>query len=647
MLLGDDRRGREEQRNMLLAIALMGVFILGWSYFFAPRPQPPVPPAPLTGQEAPSPRREDASPPLAPATSAGAPLTAPESMLALLGPAAEGAAAEDEITLRDQYLSLTFTRVGARLKRATVLLGEGGKDSVQLVPEARGADANAVYPLGLRFQSDFLGEELDRRRWAAETASDGRSVRFTYEIPGVARIQKEFSLAENPHVVDVSVSYTNLEGAPRRLGLDTSEAAFSLYWGPNVSSGDLKHGMSHQEILWHKDGVNTHEATSGMKAENGTPYFKRVRGAAWAAVKSAYFVVALKPEFNAADVWATGTTEAFRVGLGVPAFDVGPAATETRHFRLYAGPNRSSWLAAAWPGLDSALQFFTMFGIMDWFAKLLLAVLNWFHDHVVANYGLAIIFLTVLVRLVVFPLTYKSMISMKKMQKLQPEMEKIKAEVGDKDPQELQRRIMEMYRERGVNPLSGCLPLLLQMPVFIALYNMLATAYELRHAPFYGWIKDLSAPDALFHLGVSIPIPFMTEPVTTFNLLPFLMAGAMLLNMKFMPSTSASVNPQQKTLLYIMPVFFSLICYNMSAGLNLYILTSTLLGIGQSYLIQHIDLDVDVSKQRKPSRWGKPKNFYAAAQARKREAAKETRRAKKEQQKRDGGKPRPTESSNR
>jgi YidC/Oxa1 family membrane protein insertase len=633
---------------MLLAIALMGLFILGWSYFFAPRPQPPVPAVPVAGQEEVPQRKEGASPPLSTSSNGtGGVAASPEGVLALLGPAAAGAAADDEITLRDDYLSLTFTRVGARLKRATVLLGEGGKDSVQLVPEGRGEDASAVYPLGLRFQPDFLGEELDRRRWAAEVREDGRSVVFRYEIAGVARIEKRFAFAENPHVLDVSVSYTNLEGASRRLGLDTSESAFSLYWGPNVSSGDLKHHMAHQEILWHKDGVNTHEATSGMKAEEGRPYFKRVRGAAWTAVKSAYFVVALKPEFSAADVWASGTTEAFRIGLGAPAFDVEAGATETRSFRLYAGPNRSSWLAAAWPGLDSALQFFTMFQIMDWFAKLLLAVLNWFHDHVVANYGLAIIFLTVLVRLVVFPLTYKSMISMKKMQKLQPEMEKIKAEVGDKDPQELQRRIMEMYRERGVNPLSGCLPLLLQMPVFIALYNMLATAYELRHAPFYGWIKDLSAPDALFHLGVSIPIPFMTEPVTTFNLLPFLMAGAMLLNMKFMPSTSASINPQQKTLLYIMPVFFSLICYNMSAGLNLYILTSTLLGIAQSYLIQHIDLDVDVSKQRKTPRWGKPKNFYAAAQARKREAAKETRRAKKEQQKRDGGKPRPTESSNR
>jgi YidC/Oxa1 family membrane protein insertase len=228
----------------------------------------------------------------------------------------------------------------------------------------------------------------------------------------------------------------------------------------------------------------------------------------------------------------------------------------------------------------------------------------------------------------VFPLTWKSMMSMKRMSALAPEMEKIKQEVGD-DQQEMQKRMMELYRERGVNPFGGCLPLLLQMPVFITLYRMLWSAFELRRAPFL-WMADLSEPDRLIKLPFSIPFPLGIGDIDAINLLPILGAVAMLLSTEFMnPSATAMQNPQQKMMMRFMPVIFSVFMYNLASGLNLYILISTILGIAQSQIIQRMDIKVDTVK-KKPKTAQRPQHFYAAAQARKREAAREMRREKEQ-----------------
>ncbi len=347
-------------------------------------------------------------------------------------------------------------------------------------------------------------------------------------------------------------------------------------------------------------------------------------------MRSAYFVVAMKPGFEQAKGWAVGNPQHFRVGLGAPRAEVAPGETVSWQYRVYLGPNKGEPLAAAWEGLDQVWKFFTMFEVMDKFAKLLLGVLKWFHGNVLANYGLAIIFLTVLVRGAMFPLTLKSMKSMKKMQMLAPEMEKLKQEVGD-DQQELQKRMMELYKERGVNPLGGCLPILLQLPVFIALYRMLWSAIELRRAPFMLWIQDLSEPDRLLQLPFEIPLPFGASGIDSLNLLPILMGVSMLLSQKLMPTSGPAQNPQQKMLMNLMPVIFSVLFYNMAAGLCLYILTSTLLGIAQNYFVHVSDAELKAKKPKKKPRLA-GRHFYSAAQARKREMAKEIRREKKSRQ---------------
>lgn len=181
----------------------------------------------------------------------------------------------------------------------------------------------------------------------------------------------------------------------------------------------------------------------------------------------------------------------------------------------------------------------------------------------IPNYGVAIILLTMLIRLITFPMQYKSFKSMKKMQQIQPELQKIKEKYKD-DSQKMQKETMALFQKAGANPLSGCLPLLLQMPFFFAIYRVLYSAVELVGAPFFGWIHDLSTHDP-------------------FYILPVLMAGSMFLQQKLTPQTS--MDPNQQKVMMFMPLIFGFIMKNLPAGLVLYIFVSTMIQIIQQYFV--------------------------------------------------------------
>ena len=213
----------------------------------------------------------------------------------------------------------------------------------------------------------------------------------------------------------------------------------------------------------------------------------------------------------------------------------------------------------------------------------------------VHNYGLGIIFLVALVRLCLHPLTKKGQVSMMAMQKLQPEMNKLKEQYGD-NKEKLQAETMKLYKTAGFTPMLGCLPMLLQMPIWFALWRGLQASVLLRHAPFLPvWITDLAAPDALIPFakplmdGYSFP---MIGQITSFNLLPILLGVAMFFQQKFSPQAAASSatggqkGASQKQMMYFMTGFFLLIFYNMPSGLNLYIMTSTFAGVAEQYFIR-------------------------------------------------------------
>lgn len=202
------------------------------------------------------------------------------------------------------------------------------------------------------------------------------------------------------------------------------------------------------------------------------------------------------------------------------------------------------------------------FGIWSILAEVILYTLQWFHTFI-PNYGLAIIFLTLVIRSLTFPLQYKSFKSMKKMQDIQPQLTKIREKFKE-DPQRLQRESMELFKKAGVNPLGGCLPMLLQMPIFFAFYRVLYSSVELVNAPFYFWIHDLSNKDPYY-------------------ILPLLMTAAMFLQQKFTPTATA--DPTQKKVMMFMPLVFGLIMKDLPSGLSLYIFISTIFGILQQLLV--------------------------------------------------------------
>ncbi len=619
----DDEQDKSTAINQLIAIIAMTALVVIWMQFFMPRPAPVQPP-------------DAAGTPVSSAPDRPADSGTPSSEKAavesqdwpFLPPVAETTdPTADEVTLENDHLRLVFTRVGGRLKRAYLKLHNYGESEVQLVPEPLTPvepgsvvrEADVEFPMGLRFTEPKIGDELNRRRFDVVSA-DSRSVVFSLTLPGVAEIRKSFRVSDSAYVLETAVEYTNLEPEPRVLGIDRTPA-FYLTWAPDVASEDKLMGIR-PSVVWRQEGKNTILQTSKMRPDTPHTAFD----AEWIALKTAYFVVAFKPEFAGAQSIAQGDQYHYEFGLAVPRTEVKPEETARFAFRLYAGPSQKDYLAAAWDSLPSTIRFFQSVDWMDKFAKLLLALLNAFY-RVIPNYGIAIILLTVLVRLAMYPLTLKSMKSMKRMQMLAPEVEALKSRYKD-DPQELQKKTMELYRERGVNPLGGCLPMILQMPVFFALYRMLWCSYELRGAPFillrfgdYAWIRDLSQPDRLLPLPFMQYVPFLGNTFDYLNVLPILMAVAMVLSQKLTPTSTAMPNDQQRLMMNIMPIFFAFICYKMAAGLNLYILTSTVLGIVQNKWMPAGKVELE----NKPKSVRKKRHFYAAAQERKRRLAKEAK----------------------
>ncbi len=243
-------------------------------------------------------------------------------------------------------------------------------------------------------------------------------------------------------------------------------------------------------------------------------------------------------------------------------------------FSFYMGPKSHAVLSKEGTGLQNAVNF----GFFNIIAKPLLITMNMIHN-VIPNYGVAIILLTIFIKLLFWPLGTKSYKSMNEMKKVQPLMMELREKYKN-DKQRMNQEVMGLYKTYKVNPASGCLPLLAQMPIFFALYRMLYQAIELRHAPFFGWINDLSAPDRLFDLNFSIP---MMQAPYGIPMLTLLMGASFLLQQKMTPTAG---DPMQAKMMMLMPIFMTVLFINFPAGLVLYMFVNNIISMGQQYYIQ-------------------------------------------------------------
>ena len=281
---------------------------------------------------------------------------------------------------------------------------------------------------------------------------------------------------------------------------------------------------------------------------------------AWTALQDKYFIAAAIPTKSGAAVVSRALPKAINAALEFESAGAGPTA---HHVLLYAGPKEHRRLQALGVQLEETVDFgwfiYGSWAIVRFIARPLFHILQFFHGFT-GNYGAAIILLTIGVRVIFVPLSHKSYRSMKDMQSLQPQLQALQKKYKD-DKQRLQREMMDLYQKHKVNPLGGCLPMLLQIPVFVALFNVLYTTIEIRQAPLALWIRDLSDKDPYF-------------------VLPILMGLTMFVQQKMQPTT---MDPMQARLFLMMPVLMTFLFLNFSSGLVLYMLTNNVLTIAQQY----------------------------------------------------------------
>jgi len=296
----------------------------------------------------------------------------------------------------------------------------------------------------------------------------------------------------------------------------------------------------------------------------------------WVAIGNKYFVflVLNNGQIDRVDTKKEGSENLIGVYLS-SNLNLEPGQKKTLSFDFYIGPKLYSKLAKLGYGLENVIDF----GFFSSLSKLAFFSLKYFYN-ITKNYGIAIIILTIIIQLITLPLTLKSYKSAKQMKILQPKIKELQIKYKN-DPKRLNAEIMYLYKSQKVNPLGGCLPMLIQLPIFWALFTTLRNTYELKKAPFLLWINDLSSPDLLFNLA-GIPV----------RILPLLMGISMFVQQKL---TGSSSDPSQKTFTYLMPAMFTVIFWNFPSGLVLYWFTNSVLSIG----IQSIILRQPLSEESK------------------------------------------------
>ncbi len=396
-----------------------------------------------------------------------------------------------------------------------------------------------------------------------EIQNTDQKISFAWKSDGGVVVEKTFTFSPDSYLIGLDVTIKN--GSDRSI-------QDKLFIALNGSSpGDTRmYGFEGPSALINEE---LEEIDIDDIAEKNT-YTGNLK---WIALQDRYFMMSVIPDQIEDDaslrlfLKGDDLLEAQYVG---PNGDIRPGTQYTYQYSLFFGPKSMEILNNMGHDLGKALNF----GWFTMLAKPCVWIMNKLYS-VIPNYGIAIIILTIFIKIILWPLGSKSYKSMSEMKKIQPLMKDIREKYKN-DKKKMNEEVMSLYRTYKINPLGGCLPMVVQLPVFFALYRMLYQAIELRHAPFFLWIDDLSAPDRLFNFGFSIP--FM-EPPYGIPVLTIIMGATMLLQQKMSPPMG---DPTQAKMMMFMPLIFTVIFINFSAGLVLYWLVNNILSISQQYYIQ-------------------------------------------------------------
>ncbi|MDB5903514.1 MAG: rane protein insertase YidC [Betaproteobacteria bacterium] len=420
-------------------------------------------------------------------------------------------------------------------------------------------------------QSGLIGNDLPNHRTTYTASStqyklaDGANdVEVRLEAPPVngVKVTKVYRFHRGTYLIDVAFEINN--GSPAAV---QPHGYVQFLRDDKAPAGDSSMVPTYTGAAVYTDKEKFQKVTF-KDIEKGKASYPKNSTDGWIAMLQHYFLAAWLPKNGTPREFYTRHVEGnlYTAGVVVPAPAVAPGATATLDIPLYAGPQEQDKLAQLAPGLDLSVDY----GWLTIIAVPLFWVLSWIHGYV-GNWGVAIILLTVMIKLIFYPLSEASYRSMGKMRVLAPKLQRLKEQYGD-DKQRLQQAMMEMYKTEKINPLGGCLHIVVQIPVLISLYWVLLASVELRHAPFILWIHDLSRPDTLLGVWFGMPI----------GLLPILMGATMIIQTRLNPEPP---DPVQAKVMKIMPIAFSVFFFFFPAGLVLYWLVNNVLSILQQWNI--------------------------------------------------------------
>jgi len=575
------------EKRALLAIVLSVAVMAVWMLFYPPPAPTPhiVPPPAAVAQPADQVPTQGAAP--AAVQDKGQPASAGTPSIA--------AGAKEEFRLITGTQDIRFTNEGGRVTwwRLPHYTIDGGVP-VDLIPEQ--AHLAGVLPLQIEITGEpqttlALAKALHVHEMADIPAGDpsgvgpGKRVTFTYADGAGLSVRKTLEMPDQGYLGSVSFEVTR----------NSNRLPATLIWASGLAqkAEDDTRGYGHVE----GEGV-VHDGREIVRVPAQTTTAQRdFTGAGglplrWAGLESTYFASVLLPKEGGPALAVTIQPRKAAAAAGstatAPLLTAGALSQGEGSWRMYVGPKDYYQLKAIGSELERVIDF-SRFSIIYLCTKGLFLALTWINGYV-GNYGFSIILLTVIVRLVFFPITYKSSITMrqtsKKMAKIQPRVKSIqeryrKLKKSMETQKQMNEEVMALYKKEGINPMSnlgGCLPLLLQMPIFIGFYNLLAVTIEMRHAPFGLWLQDLSRRDP--------------------NYITPLLMGASWIAQQWMTSSSIP-DPTQRKMMMFMPVIFTFFMMNMPSGLVIYWLTSNILGMVQQYVTNKRADELDLASSNR------------------------------------------------
>jgi YidC/Oxa1 family membrane protein insertase len=439
-----------------------------------------------------------------------------------------------------------------------------------------GAPAAYIAQLGWTAQGTAAPDLNTVWTASSDSLTPGHPVTLSTQMPDGVRYQMRIAV-DDGYLFTIDQSATNASGKPillRPIGLVSraTKSADPSTWTNHVGPISVFGGKASYDIGW-KD-----------LDEKGVQSFSDVSG--WLGFTDKYWLTALVPPSSVTANFSRSRSGAYQADFDAAPISVAPGQTVSTQARLFAGAKEKEWLdryeAAGIPKLSKSIDW----GWFEFFMRPIFSVLM-FLFHTVGNFGVAIICLTLIVRAIMYPVAHKQFQSMAAMRKVQPKIKAIQERYKD-DKARQQQEMLKLYQTEKINPAAGCLPILIQIPVFYALYKVLLVSVEMRHQPFVLWIKDLSAPDPLTPINLFGLLHFTPPAVLAIGVLPILVGATQFLSMKLNPQP---MDPAQAQVFAIMPWFLVFIMAPFAAGLQLYWITNNVLTLlQQSWLYRRFGL---------------------------------------------------------